>query len=546
MEEGRMDGETKAYHETLKPRLLSILYLTLVASIGGLVFGYYVGFIIAQFGEISDLDSILHEIVQTGLVGAILGAAAGGWTNDCLGRRCSILIADALIFFGAVILILLLCMTDDLGSNCLSNNIGNTLIGLGVGMASMTSPLYISEFSPPKLRDILVNVNFILYGYGKLVFLYLYKHTIFPSRYIIALAGLAALSQFYVMFSFPESPMWLIKKKREDDAIKVLKSIYTCYESEKEFDTFKLLIRSETTNEDSKPASSIFSKIRSSWSSPSVRRQFIFGTCLQAAQQLVGINVFINSIPNIYRMIGFGPSDHTIQFKKNSLFESYGIPPIFGGFCCTLYLGVGKRRMLRWGLYWMLGCVLGLSFIFILSPGTTKVVSRSVSDIHFEDNMCSSYITTPDVDSWECSTCLTNSTRCGFCHGKHHNILGQSSGASLVAVLNGTSQVCTDKNLSRSKNDSERNDVSVLGFLSFSIYTFAYSGSLEIIPWIINSQMYPTEVRGIYGGMAAAVNWIFFLVMILLSFFFMNFQGPLFTFLLISLLCFSVSVNQLF
>lgn len=180
MEEGvKTDDGRGDDHETLKPRISSSLYLTLIASGGGLVYGYYVGFIIARLGVLGDLDSVLHEIIGTGLVGAILGAAAGGWVNDCLGRKCSILIAGALIFIGAVLLVLLLSIGDSgLYSNYFLETTGNIFIAFGVGMASTSSPLYISESSPPKLRDILVSINFIFYGVGKLTFLYLYDVSI--------------------------------------------------------------------------------------------------------------------------------------------------------------------------------------------------------------------------------------------------------------------------------------------------------------------------------------------------------------------------------
>ncbi|KAI3872380.1 hypothetical protein MKX03_020964 [Papaver bracteatum] len=171
MEDGKLeDGIGREDRETLKPRLSSIFYLTLSGSIGGFVLGYYVGFILVRFGVLRDLDSILHETIRTGLVGAILGAAAGGWTNDCWGRKFSILLADTMILIGGVSRILLLSI---IGNKHSLEIIGNMFIALGVGMASMTSPLYISEISPPKLRDILVSMNFILYGIGEFTFLYL-------------------------------------------------------------------------------------------------------------------------------------------------------------------------------------------------------------------------------------------------------------------------------------------------------------------------------------------------------------------------------------
>ncbi|KAI3888601.1 hypothetical protein MKX03_031370 [Papaver bracteatum] len=538
MENVRIDGEDL---ETLKPRLSAIIYLTVVASIGGLVFGYYIGFIIARFGVLNDLDSILHETIRTGLVGAIVGAAAGGWANDCLGRKSSILITDASIFIGGVLHMPLLYIGD---KYCLET-IGNMFVALGVGMATITSPLYISEFSPTKLRDILVSINFIFYGVGKFTFLYLYDDPIRTTSYIIALAGIPALFQFHMMMSFPESPLWLYKKDRQNDAIKAMKNLSACCEVGKEFDAFRLSLRRETTNEDEisySGGSSIFSKIRNAWSRPSVRKQFAIGTALQVVQQLVGLNALIYCIPNIIRMIGFASTDpkNDIPFMKTSLSSSFGTLSIFSGFYCTLFLVArfGKRKMLCWSLYGVLGGLLGLVIIYLVSPNATEAVSRSDSTILFKNNTCLSYITTSDEDSWDCWACLRESSGCGFCRGMHYNILGQSSGACLISESNGTSQACSAENRPWSTKYCGHNIFNLAVLLIFTIYSFSYSVSLEIIPWIMNSKMYPTEVRGIYGGTAAAANWIIFIITIISSFFLTKIGGPFFIFLVIVLFSF--------
>ncbi|KAI3912386.1 hypothetical protein MKW92_048593 [Papaver armeniacum] len=537
MEDYRMDGEDL---QTLKPRLSVLTYLTVVASIGGLVFGYYVGFIIARFGVLSDLDSILHETIRTGLLGAIFGAAAGSWANDCLGRKFSILIADTSIFIGGVLHMLLLSICDQY----FLETIGNMFIAFGVGMASMTSPLYISEISPPKLRDIFISINFIFYSIGRFIFLYLYDDPIRTTSYIIALAGIPALFQFCLMMPFPESPMWLYMKDREDDAMKVFKNIYICGQVEKEFDAFRLCIRREIADEDelSYSGSSIFSKIRGAWNRPLVRKQFVTGTALQVFQQVVGLNALIYCIPSIIRMSGFASKDpkNDIPFMKTSLLASFGTLNIFSGFYCTLCLVArfGKRKMLCWSIYGVLGGLLGLIFIFLVSSNATEAVSRSDSTIHFKNNTCLSYLTTSDEDSWDCWACLRASSGCGFCRGMHYNILGQSSGACLISESNGTSQACSDENRPWSTKYCGHNIFNLLALLSFTVYSFSYSVGLEIIPWIMNSQMYPTEVRGIYGGTTAVANWIIFLITVVSSFFLTEVGGSFFIFLLIGLFSF--------
>jgi SP family myo-inositol transporter-like MFS transporter 13 len=98
-------------------------------------------------------------IVSTALAGAVIGAAVGGWINDRFGRKRSIVIADTLFFIGSAI------MAAATSPAILI--VGRVFVGLGVGMASMASPLYISEASPAKVRGALVSLNSFLITGGQ-------------------------------------------------------------------------------------------------------------------------------------------------------------------------------------------------------------------------------------------------------------------------------------------------------------------------------------------------------------------------------------------
>lgn len=93
------------------------------------------------------------------VAGAIFGAGFGGWFNDKYGRRKSILLADILFFVGAIVMAVAPAPWVII--------IGRVLVGLGVGMASMTSPLYISEASPARIRGALVSTNGLLITGGQ-------------------------------------------------------------------------------------------------------------------------------------------------------------------------------------------------------------------------------------------------------------------------------------------------------------------------------------------------------------------------------------------
>lgn len=95
------------------------------------------------------------------VAGAIVGAAIGGWANDKFGRRSAILMADFLFLIGAIVMAV--------APNPSLIVVGRVFVGLGVGMASMTAPLYISEASPAKIRGALVSTNGFLITGGQFV-----------------------------------------------------------------------------------------------------------------------------------------------------------------------------------------------------------------------------------------------------------------------------------------------------------------------------------------------------------------------------------------
>jgi SP family myo-inositol transporter-like MFS transporter 13 len=102
---------------------------------------------------------VQETIVSMAVAGAIIGAAFGGYMNDRWGRRVAILGADIIFFFGAIVMAV--------APNPWVIIIGRILVGLGVGMASMTAPLYISEASPARIRGALVSTNGLLITGGQ-------------------------------------------------------------------------------------------------------------------------------------------------------------------------------------------------------------------------------------------------------------------------------------------------------------------------------------------------------------------------------------------
>ncbi|MCL7034091.1 hypothetical protein MKW94_017012, partial [Papaver nudicaule] len=369
---------------------------------------------------------------------------------------------------------------------------------------------------------------------------------------ILALAGFPALLQFVLMLLLPDSPIWLYKRNREEDSIEALRKIYNFCEVVEEFDALRLSVSIETSGQDEKsyPGSNFLSQIQSAWSSPLIRKHFVVSNGLQVAQQLVGGNAMMHCIPSIARMSGLASPNPNwdIWFMKFTCLIYYGAIALFGGIVGSynFVARFGRRRLLLSNIYCVLWCLVGLCFIYVISPNNIEGVSRLETITNFGNNTCSSYIEAANADKWDCLTCLR--AGCGFCTGIYENLMVTPGGACLTAEPNGVSQACSAKNQIWLTQDSLTRDCrikvpAVATFMLSTVCHISYSVVLGAIPWIMNLKTYPTEVRGTYGGMVAATNWISFLIVIVLFFILNESIGSLCTIILISLV--SVIVAQL-
>lgn len=100
-----------------------------------------------------------ETIVSMALVGAIIGAAVGGWINDAYGRKKATLIADVVFAVGSIVM----AAAPDPYVLIL----GRLLVGLGIGVASVTAPVYIAEASPSEIRGGLVSTNVLMITGGQ-------------------------------------------------------------------------------------------------------------------------------------------------------------------------------------------------------------------------------------------------------------------------------------------------------------------------------------------------------------------------------------------
>uniref|UniRef100_A0A5B7B2L1 Putative inositol transporter 1 n=2 Tax=Davidia involucrata TaxID=16924 RepID=A0A5B7B2L1_DAVIN len=284
-----------------------VLGLTVVAGIGGLLFGYDTGVISGALLYIKDdfeavnRSSFLQEIiVSMALVGAIIGAAAGGLINDVYGRKKATLSADVVFLCGSIVMaaapdpyILIL---------------GRLLVGLGVGVASVTAPVYIAEASPSEIRGGLVSTNVLMITGGQfLSYLVNLAFTEVPGtwRWMLGVSGVPAVIQFSFMLFLPESPRWLYMKKDKSDAIDVLSKIYGPYRLEEEIDQLSTALEEEKRRKNAVRYWDVFTL-------KEIRLAFLAGAGLQAFQQFTGINTVMYYSPTIVQMAGFSSNQLAI------------------------------------------------------------------------------------------------------------------------------------------------------------------------------------------------------------------------------------------
>ncbi len=292
----------------LKQRI-NLIGLALIASLGGFLFGYDTAVIsgtLAMVRQQFELNANMEGwYVSSALLGCILGVSGAGWLSDKYGRKKVLLLTGALFSISAIGCALSLSFTILV--------IYRLIGGLGVGIASMLSPLYISEISPPALRGRLVTLyQFaitigILCAYFVNVWLLNTSHNpgfenltnfhlIFKEevwRGMLGMEAIPALSFFILILFIPKSPRWLVVNGQTDQARKVLSRLVGIKEAHSEIAEIEDTLALE----------------KGSWKmllAPGIKMAVFIGVTLAVLQQFTGIDAIIYYGPRIFEEAGFG------------------------------------------------------------------------------------------------------------------------------------------------------------------------------------------------------------------------------------------------
>jgi len=293
----------------------------MVATLGGLLFGYDTAVISGAEKSIEaylirplGLSSLIHgATVSSALVGCIIGGIISGVFSNRFGRKKSLLIAATLFFISALGSAFPETLFFTKGESSvgllLVFNLYRVIGGIGVGLASAVSPMYISEIAPADIRGRLVSFNQFAIILGMLVVYFVNwgianGHSLewinsIGWRYMFASEAIPAALFGGLLFLVPETPRYLVLSNRDEKALSVLNKI----------------------NTDKLRAQTIFSEIKQSIGLVLERSSIfaygklviIIGILLSVFQQFVGINVALYYAPRIFESMGAAKDASMLQ-----------------------------------------------------------------------------------------------------------------------------------------------------------------------------------------------------------------------------------------
>lgn len=328
-----------------------VILAAIFAAVGGLLFGYDTaaisGAVIFIKQEFS-LSTFPEElVVGMVLVGAATAALGGGRLSDRLGRRTTLILTSIIFIIGALICAFAASFEILL--------VGRTILGVGIGLASTTVPVYISEVSPAKARGWQVSLFQLAITIGILV-AYMVDYAFAPSggwRWMLGLAAVPGLLLGLGMIYLPESPRWLAKHGQTEKARKILTRIRGNADISSEFQEIETSL-SQASERGS--LSELFS--------PAVRPALVVGIGLAVFQQITGINTVIYYAPTILQSAGISSASGAILATAG-----VGVVNVFMTLVAMWLIDrMGRRPLLLTGTAGI-GLTLGILGFAFLKPG---------------------------------------------------------------------------------------------------------------------------------------------------------------------------------
>jgi sugar porter (SP) family MFS transporter len=305
--------------DTKGPHTSRLGLIAVVATFGGLLFGYDTGVINgalepmkADLGMSAQIEGFVVSIL---IFGAAIGALIGGKLSDLRGRRENILMLAVIFMIGT-----LGCV---FAPSWEVLAVFRFILGLAVGGASATVPVYLAEIAPAERRGSLVTRNEVMIVSGQFA-AFIINFIIFRIagensdvwRYMLVVAVLPAIALLVGMLRMPESPRWLVSQGRDDDALAVLKQVRSPERAAAEMAEVHLLAEEEKESQ-----TGGVSDLAVRW----IRRLILIGVGLGVFQQFTGINSVMYYGTQLLQDAGFSNNAAIAANTLNGLFSVLGI-----------------------------------------------------------------------------------------------------------------------------------------------------------------------------------------------------------------------------
>jgi len=355
-----------------------VIFLSIVAAIGGFLFGYdaavisgTIKLVTVQFG----LDTINQGwYVGCALVGSIFGVSIAGILSDAIGRKKTLMIAAVLFTFSGI--------GCAISGGFVELVICRIVGGIGIGVVSIISPLYISEVSITQYRGRLVSLYQLAITLGFLgAYLVNYQllniakagspgdgliEKIFVNEYWRGMLGMSAIPSLLfliIIFSIPESPRWLILKHQPERALPILTRIY-------KNDALARMQINETQQVLHKGKQNEWTFLMK----PGIRKAVIIGAAIAILGQFMGVNAVLYYGPSIFMDNGLSSGDSLFYQVLVGLVNA-----ITTVIALIIIDKVGRKKLVYWGvsgmiislvsigLYFLFGKTLGIPSGFLLA-----------------------------------------------------------------------------------------------------------------------------------------------------------------------------------
>ena len=474
--------------------------LTCVAALGGFLSGYNTGVIsgaLLPLQRVFQLDAWqLETLVSATIVCAFVSSLTGSYFTQQFGRKTTILAAALIFTIGAVTLF----SAPSYGVLV----VGELVLGVGIGIESLTSPMYIAETAQPAIRGMLVSAYGFMMCFGQ--FTAGLVDGVFSTvprgwRFMFGCAAVPGTAMFLGFLGLPESPTWLCSVNRPEEALGVLQTVRdTDAQVRQEMTEIRenINLQNRADAQPNNPSSLL--------RTPSTRRALLVGCSLMFLQQFCGANVVMYYSATIYRMSGFTESTAIWLSAFTALAQLIGLV------LSVLFVETaGRRPLLILSFSLVALCLWGLGSAFYLARITSDVVVESSTSCASQEALVWDGFTS------YCYDC-TLQDGCGYCGGLcvDGTSIGPLEASSCPDGSEWIYDVCPTPTYGTFSDRKEAHclcthcyrSVGWLPVICMVVYLIVFGIGAAGLPWTVNSEIYPPHCRSIALGISTGTNWL--------------------------------------